>query len=134
MLDPRLVRREPELVAAKLAKRGFHLDLDQLTALEEKRKEAQVLTETLQAERNARSKSIGKAKAAGQDIAPLLEAVTDLGDKLSEAKADLDAVQLALEELLSEVPNIPDDEVPDGKSEDDNVETVSYTHLRAHET
>jgi seryl-tRNA synthetase len=122
MLDPRLVRREPELVAAKLAKRGFHLDLDQLTALEEKRKEAQVLTETLQAERNARSKSIGKAKAAGQDIAPLLEAVTDLGDKLSEAKADLDAVQLALEELLSEVPNIPDDEVPDGKSEDDNVE------------
>jgi len=122
MLDPRLVRREPELVAAKLAKRGYHLDLDKLSALEENRKEVQVLTESLQAERNSRSKSIGKAKASGEDIAPLLEAVSDLGDKLDKAKSNLDAVQTALEELLSEVPNIPDDEVPEGKTENDNVE------------
>lgn len=122
MLDPRLVRREPELVAAKLAKRGFHLDLDKLAALEAKRREVQLATEALQAERNSRSKSIGQAKAAGEDVAPLLAAVGELGEKLTEAKADLDAVQQALEELLSEVPNIPDEEVPEGKSEADNVE------------
>lgn len=122
MLDPKLVRREPELVAAKLAKRGFHLDLDKLTSLEDKRKQVQMETEALQAERNARSKSIGKAKAAGEDIAPLLEAVSDLGKKLDQAKSDLDSVQVALEELLSGVPNIPDEEVPEGKTEEDNVE------------
>ena len=122
MLDPRLVRRDPEVVAAKLSKRGFQLDLEKFAHLEEKRKEVQVLTETLQAERNSRSKSIGQAKAAGEDIAPLLAEVSDLGDKLNGAKAALDAVQTGLEELLSEVPNIPDDEVPEGQSEEDNVE------------
>ena len=122
MLDPRLVRREPEAVAAKLSKRGFQLDLEKLAALEEQRKEVQVLTEALQAERNTRSKSIGKAKAAGEDIAPLLAEVSDLGDKLTAAKADLDVVQHSLEALLSEIPNIPDDEVPEGKTEEDNVE------------
>ena len=122
MLDPRLVRRDPEVVATKLSKRGFQLDLEKFAHLEEKRKEVQVLTETLQAERNSRSKSIGQAKAAGEDIAPLLAEVSDLGDKLNEAKAALDAVQTGLEELLSEVPNIPDDEVPEGQSEEDNVE------------
>ena len=107
MLDPKLVRREPELVAAKLAKRGYHLDLDKLAALEAKRREVQLNTEALQAERNSSSKAIGKAKAAGEDIEPLLAAVSDLGNKLDEAKADLDAVQEALDLLLSDVPNIP---------------------------
>jgi seryl-tRNA synthetase len=130
MLDPRLVRREPELVAAKLAKRGFHLDLEKLAALEAKRREVQLATESLQADRNARSKAIGKAKAAGEDVAPLLQAVGELGDQLTEAKADLDAVQEALEELLSGVPNIPDDEVPEGKSEEDNVEIRTWGQPR----
>ena len=130
MLDPKLVRREPELVAAKLAKRGFHLDLDKLAALENKRREVQLSTESLQAERNSRSKAIGKAKAAGEDVAPLLEAVGELGDQLTQAKADLEAVQEALEALLAEVPNIPDDEVPDGRSEEDNVEIRSWGEPR----
>ncbi|MBT5331850.1 MAG: serine--tRNA ligase [Porticoccaceae bacterium] len=126
MLDPKLVRREPELVAAKLAKRGYHLDLDKLAALEAKRREVQLNTEALQAERNSSSKTIGKAKAAGEDIEPLLAAVSDLGNKLDEAKADLDAVQEALDLLLSDVPNIPDDEVPEGESEEDNVEIRNW--------
>lgn len=126
MLDPKLVRREPELVAAKLAKRGYHLDLDKLAALESKRREVQLATEALQAERNTSSKAIGKAKAAGEDIEPLLAAVSDLGNQLDQAKADLDAVQEALDALLSDVPNIPDDEVPEGDSEDDNVEIRTW--------
>ena len=130
MLDPKLVRKDPELVAARLAKRGFHLDIDKLALLEEKRRDVQLRTEELQAERNSRSKAIGQAKAAGEDIQPLLDAVSDLGAKLDEAKADLDAVQDALQEMLASTPNIPDDEVPSGKSEDDNVEIRRWGNPR----
>lgn len=71
MLDPNLLRNEPDAVAEKLARRGFKLDVDKLRALEERRKVLQVNTENLQAERNSRSKSIGQAKARGEDIEPL---------------------------------------------------------------
>ena len=130
MLDPRLVRKDPELVAAKLAKRGFHLDLEKLALLEEKRRDLQLRTEELQAERNTSSKSIGKAKAAGEDIQPLLDAVADLGGKLDEAKADLDAVQEALHDMLAGVPNVPDDKVPEGNSEADNLEVRRWGEPR----
>lgn len=131
MLDSKLVRRDPELVAARLAKRGFHLDLEKLALLEERRRLVQVRTEELQSERNNRSKAIGIAKAAGEDIQPMLEAVGNLGSALEAAKADLDAVQDALQELLAEVPNIPDDEVPDGRSEADNVEIRRWGEIRS---
>ena len=68
MLDPNLLRNELDAVAEKLARRGFTLDVDTLRTLEERRKVLQVETETLQAERNSRSKSIGEAKARGEDI------------------------------------------------------------------
>ena len=79
MIDPKLLRQSAAEVAANLARRGFEFDADAYLALEERRKALQVETEQLQSERNASAKSIGKAKAQGEDIQPLLAAVKDLG-------------------------------------------------------
>ena len=89
MLDPKLLRNDLEWVAQQLLRRGFVLDTDSLQALEERRKDIQVQTQELQAERNSRSRSIGKAKAAGEDIAPLLKEVEGLGDQLKQKEEEL---------------------------------------------
>ena len=122
MLDPRLIRTDLEGVAARLKTKRFDLDVASVSRLEEERKALQVRTEALQAERNSKSKSIGQAKAKGEDIEPLLKEVSDLGDALDEAKAGFDAVQSELDALLMAVPNLPHESVPEGASEDDNVE------------
>lgn len=122
MLDPKLLRTDIESVAKALQKRGYTLEVTHINALEEARKSLQIKTEELQAERNSRSKSIGKAKAAGEDIAPLLAEVGKLGDDLDSAKAELQKVQDELNAAVNSIPNIPDAEVPEGKDEDDNVE------------
>lgn len=122
MLDPKLIRQNLDEVAARLKRKGFTLDTAKFLELEEKRKSVQVETERLQAERNTKSKSIGKAKAAGEDIEPLLAAVGDLGAKLDEHKEQLQIIQTELNDLLESIPNVPDDVVPEGNSEDDNVE------------
>ncbi len=122
MLDPKLLRSELEDVARGLARRGFTLDTARIAALEAKRKELQVQTQELQNERNTRSKSIGKAKAAGEDIAPLLQEVADLGDRLKSAEADLAALQAELEDISMGIPNLPHESVPDGRDENDNQE------------
>lgn len=126
MLDPKFLRNELELVAEKLKARGFNLDTQQLADLEEQRKALQVKTEQLQNERNARSKSIGKAKAAGEDIAPLLAEVGQLGTDLDTAKADLAAVQEQVEKITLGIPNLPDDSVPAGADENDNLEVTTW--------
>lgn len=122
MLDPKLVRNQPQLLAERLASRGFVLDVTQLEALESRRKEVQTRTETLQAERNSRSKSIGQAKARGEDIQPLLADVDRMGSELSAAKQELDAIQAELDAIMLALPNLPDASVPVGGGEDDNVE------------
>lgn len=122
MLDPRLLRNELEATAQQLARRGLKLDTVQLAGLETKRKELQVAAETLQNERNNRSKQIGKAKAAGEDIQPLLDEVADLGDKLKQAQDDLNTVQAELQKIILGIPNIPAADVPDGRDEADNRE------------
>ena len=122
MLDSKLVRTQTEEVAARLATRGYVLDVGQVESLEARRKAVQTRTETLQAERNARSKGIGQAKARGEDIAPLLAEVDRMGSELEEAKRELDLVQGELDALLLGLPNLPDASVPVGKDEDDNVE------------
>ncbi len=122
MLDPQLLRHDLETVARKLARRGYHLDIESYAALEEKRKSLQVRTEELQNQRNVSSKSIGQAKARGEDIEPLLAEVARLGDELKDAKSTLETLRAQLEELFLDMPNLPADEVPDGKSEDDNAE------------
>ncbi|MEL0065562.1 MAG: serine--tRNA ligase [Gammaproteobacteria bacterium] len=121
MLDPRTIRQELTATAEQLRIKGFELDVSAIESLESRRKALQVQTEELQAERNTRSKAIGKAKAAGEDIQPLLDAVASLGDQLDEKKTALDHVQAELNDILMAVPNIPDASVPPGASEDDNV-------------
>lgn len=122
MLDLKLVRSEPEIIAKALAKRGFTLDIDTLNALEVDRKALQIKAESLQQERNSRAKNIGKAKAAGDDIAPLLIEVESLKEHLGSAEAELKLVQDKLNTILYALPNMPVEEVPAGLSEDDNLE------------
>ncbi|MFC3121754.1 serine--tRNA ligase [Agaribacter flavus] len=131
MLDPRLLRNNIEDTAAKLKSRGYVLDIDAYNKLEEQRKTLQVKTQELQNERNVRSKSIGKAKAAGEDIQPLLAHVDQLSTELSEAKEALDDVQAALDAMYAEMPNIPHEDVPDGADENDNVEVLRWGTPRA---
>ncbi len=126
MLDPKLIRSDIEHVAKNLAKRGFSLDVERIQSLEEKRKTIQQESEKLQQERNTRSKNIGKAKAAGEDIAPLLKEVDNLKQSLSESEEKLHELQKELDGLLFEVPNILSDAVPEGKSEDENVEISKW--------
>ncbi|MDW7746501.1 serine--tRNA ligase [Halomonas sp.] len=122
MLDPKLLRSDLDAVAQRLAKRGFVLDTDRLEALESRRRELQARTESLQAERNTRSKAIGKAKAQGEDIQPLLDEVSNLGNELDSAKASLARVQAEWDEVVSGLPNLPHESVPVGDSEEENVE------------
>ena len=122
MLDPRLFRSELDETAQQLARRGFALDTAAIARLEAERKEIQVVTQELQKERNQSSRAIGQAKAKGEEIQPLLDAVASLGEKLKGAEGRLSELQDELNAILLGVPNIPDESVPDGKSEEDNVE------------
>ncbi|WP_392565592.1 serine--tRNA ligase [Utexia brackfieldae] len=130
MLDPNLLRNELATVAAKLARRGYKLDVDTLRSLEEKRKVLQVETENLQAERNARSKDIGAAKARGEDITAVREEVNKLGEKLDKAKAELEILLSQIRDVVATIPNMPDDSVPDGKDDSDNVEVFRWGQPR----
>lgn len=126
MLDPKFLRNDIQETATRLAARGFEIDVAQLTALEERRKSLQTATQELQNERNAKSKSIGQAKARGEDIQPLLDNVADLGDKLDSAKSELQALLQEIETIALSVPNLPHEDVPVGKSEDENVEVLKW--------
>ncbi|WP_163931111.1 serine--tRNA ligase [Paraferrimonas sp. SM1919] len=133
MLDPKFLRNEIESTAEQLAKRGYILDISKLNELEERRKSLQVETEELQATRNSSSKSIGQAKARGEDIAPLLAQVADLGDKLDAKKAQLNELQNELNDISAGIPNIPDESVPYGSSEDDNVEILTWGEPKSYD-
>jgi seryl-tRNA synthetase len=122
MLDPKLLRTDIATVAANLARRGVMLDVEKINTLEAERKHIQVKVEELRQERNARSKTIGRAKAQGEDVAPLLAAVADLGEQLDAAERQLADNQESLQSVQSELPNLLDDSVPDGSDETANVE------------
>lgn len=133
MLDPYLLRNEFDAVAEKLARRKFKLDVATLRQQEERRKVLQVETENLQAERNARSKAIGAAKSHGKDIEPLRQEVNQLGERLSAAKTELDALQGAIRDYALSLPNIPADEVPDGRDGNDNREVSRWGEPRQYD-
>jgi seryl-tRNA synthetase len=126
MLSKKQLRSDIEAVEIALKKRNFSFDINQLNGLENKRKKNQVETQELQNLRNTQSKAIGKAKAAGEDIKPLLDAVADLGDKLDEAKSELQSIQVQIDDIVMSMPNIPHESVPEGNSEDDNVEVSKW--------
>jgi seryl-tRNA synthetase len=122
MLDSKLLRTSPELVARGLAKRGLELDVARIQRLEEARKSIQVKTENLQQERNTRSKAIGQAKSRGEDVAPLMQAVEQIKHQLADAEQELQTIQKEWDDYVSSLPNVPANEVPEGKSDEDNVE------------
>ena len=126
MIDPRLLRQSADEVAANLARRGFDFDADAYGKLEEQRKSLQVDVESLRSERNASAKNVGKAKAQGDDIEPLLAAVKDLGDRLAEAEKNLSDVQSQLQEIELGLPNLLAGDVPDGPDESANVEVRTW--------
>ncbi|WP_076537861.1 serine--tRNA ligase [Shewanella sp. UCD-KL21] len=126
MLDPKFLRNELEVTAELLAKRGFILDISRLTALEEKRKSLQVATEELQASRNAISKSIGQAKGRGEDVSEIMAKVGDLGAQLDAKKSELAELLAELNAIAMSMPNLPDDAVPAGADENDNVEVRTW--------
>ncbi len=130
MIDPKLLRQSAEEVAANLARRGFEFDASAYLGLEEQRKALQVETETLRSERNASAKNIGKAKAQGEDVEPLLAAVQDLGERLETAEGKLAEVQEALSGIELGLPNLLSDDVPDGTDESANTEVRRWGEPR----
>ena len=122
MLDIQQLRNDLDHVVARLAARGFAFDTARFTGLEQQRKDLQTRTQDLQAKRNATSKQIGIAKSRGEDVAPIMAEVAGLGEELKAAEEALAKLQAELQGLLLNVPNLPHDSVPAGKSEADNVE------------
>lgn len=122
MLDPRLLRSQPEEVAARLQVRNLTLDTARLQALEDQRKLLQSETEQLQAERNAGAKRIGAAKKSGEDVAPLMARMQEVNARLDTVKVELESLQNEFQAFLLTIPNTPHVSVPKGKGEDDNVE------------
>lgn len=121
MLDPKRVRSEPDVIASKLRRKKFELDTEKLASLDSQRKELQSQTEALQNERNSKSKLIGKAKAAGEDVNEILAGMESIKSELDEKKAALEILQSALSTYLLGVPNLPDDDVPEGDDETSNL-------------
>jgi seryl-tRNA synthetase len=122
VIDPKLLRASPDKVAANLARRGFRLDVVQLTALEERRKAAQIEADRLRAERNATAKQVGMGKGRGEDVVPLLARGEQLARELVGAESAIESVQAELEQIQLGLPNLLQDSVPDGSDESANTE------------
>lgn len=122
MLDPNMLRKNPELAAQRLKLRGFDLDVERLKELDAQRRSYQVRTEALQKERNQASKAIGQAKARGEDAGELMARMKEVNDELDASSALLQQVQDELTSLLRTIPNLPHESVPGGSDEDDNEE------------
>lgn len=131
MLDPALLRSQLGDTAARLARRGYTLDTAAIQSLETERKRLATETQNLQNRRNTRSKAIGKAKAQGEDTAPLLAEVAGLGDKLKANEQALAEVKHKLTDLALGMPNLPDASVPEGADESGNVELSRWGTPRA---
>ena len=129
MLDPKLLRNDLDSVAEKLRVKNYVLDKQLFNQLEDQRKSLQVSTQQLQSERNSKSKAIGKAKAQGEDVQDFLDEVASLGDSLKQAENQLGELQAQLDDLLLVMPNIPDESVPAGDSEEDNIEVSSWGEI-----
>ena len=131
MLDAKFLRSELAQTAARLADRGFELDVATIEQLEQQRRDLQVKTQDLQNLRNTKSKSIGQAKARGEDIAPLLAEVDGLGAELDAAKQQLDSLLAQLDAIIQAVPNLPHESVPTGKDESGNQLVRSWGEARS---
>ena len=122
MLDPKLLRSDPAAVAANLARRGFQLDVAAFSALDERRKAAQVESDRVRAERNANAKAVGMAKGRKEDATALLARAEELTRQLDSSDAAINAVQAELDNLLLGIPNLLHESVPEGRDESANQE------------
>jgi seryl-tRNA synthetase len=122
MLDPQLLRTDPESVAARLTDRGYQFDADGWREMDAHRKELQIRMQELQNRKNQSAKSIGEAKRRGEDIQPLLDEVKNLGEELGRAESEFGKVRETQQSMLMGMPNLPLEEVPAGTDENDNVE------------
>jgi seryl-tRNA synthetase len=129
MIDPKLLRQSAKEVAENLARRNFVFDADSYLALENKRKSLQVDVESLRAEKNKSAKSVGQAKAKGEDAEPLLAAVRELGERLERSEDELRSVQTDLQDIELGLPNLLHDDVPTGTDEADNTEVLTWGEL-----
>jgi seryl-tRNA synthetase len=122
MIDPKLLRSDIDVVAKGLLTRGYALDINGFNALEEERRIVQQKTQDLQAKRNAFSKQIGIFKAQKKDVSSILAEVANLGDELKALEDELKAIQDKITEIIARMPNLPADDIPVGKDENDNLE------------
>jgi seryl-tRNA synthetase len=130
VIDPKLLRTDPEAVARNLARRGFTLDVSAFKALEEKRKPWAVELDRLRAERNANAKAVGMAKGKGQDAAALIARGESLTAGLAQAERELGVVQEELEQWQLGLPNLVDASVPAGFDEGSNLEVRRWGEPR----
>jgi len=130
VIDPKLLRSEPEAVAKNLARRGFTLDVAALQALEEQRKPWTVEVDRLRAERNANAKAVGMAKGRGEDAGALIAKGESLVAGLADAEAKLATVQAELESWQLGLPNLLHESVPDGRDESANLEVRRFGEPR----
>jgi seryl-tRNA synthetase len=130
VIDPKLLRSDPEAVARNMARRGITLDVEALRALEEKRKPWQIEADRLRSERNANAKAVGMAKGKGQDVSALIAKGEALTEDLAKAEQALTAVQEELEQWQMGLPNLLHDSVPDGVDEKANVEVRRWGEPR----
>jgi seryl-tRNA synthetase len=121
MLDLKLIRSDPERVRAALARRGAAEPLDELLALDARRRELLPRIEGAQAQRKAISKQIGEARQRGEDAAEQMAAVAELKQTIEEGKAELERVDAELAQVATALPNLPDPGAPDGMTEEDAV-------------
>lgn len=126
MIDPKLLRHSAGDVAKNLARRQFEFDADAYLKLEERRKALQVDVESLRAEKNASARNVGKAKAQGKDVQPLLAAVKELDERLERSGHELQSILADLREIELGLPNLLHDDVPVGADESDNTEVLSW--------
>ena len=126
MLESKLLRGNIDFVVEQLNRRNFSFDVDEFNELENQRKIIQVQTQELQNLRNTKSKSIGQAKASGENIEPLLQEVSELGEKLDNAKIQLQEIQSKISAIVLSMPNIPHPSVPQGSTEEENEEVFSW--------
>ncbi len=120
MLDMKFVRENPELVIEAVRKRNGELNLDEFLELDKKRREITQQVEALKMERNNASKEIGKMKKAGEDAEAKMAEVREIGKKIAADDEELRTIEARLKEILLTIPNIPADDVPLGKSDEDN--------------
>lgn len=130
MLDIQLLRTDIDLVAKRLATRGFKLDVDRFNQLEQQRKVLQTATQEVQAIRNSRSKEIGIAKSKGLSTDELLAQVANLGEDLAAKESTLSDLQNQINQFLLNIPNLPHPSAPVGNDETGNIEVRKWGVIR----